>query len=475
MNRVELIFRAILVPLDYLMLVAAAWLAYLIRFDEAVVGFRAVIYELPFSEYIKVVAISSFLMLAIFAWTGLYSITGTRRVLDELRKILVACSTGVMIIIILFFFERELFSSRFIILIAWVISIVLVATMRFIVLKIERALFKKGIGIHRVLLIGKNRTANTLAAAINENPEFGMRIVERVTTVDDSLFKKLPKVVQLKQINEILSADPTLTRLQHVRFIEFAQMHHIDFKYAADIFDSQSNNVTIRPIAGIPIVEMRRTALYGWGRILKRTVDIIGSLLAIIAFSPIMIVTAIAVRLESPGPVIFKNKRVGEKGEKFNVLKFRSMKQEYSIGEQFGNTEEALQYEQELIEKQSIKEGPVYKIKDDPRVTRVGRVIRKFSLDEFPQFFNVLKGDISLVGPRPHQPREVNNYQEHQRAVLNIKPGITGLSQISGRSDLEFDEEVRLDMYYIENWSLLLDFYILFKTPLTLFNKRKAV
>lgn len=475
MKKVELIFRALLVPLDYMMLLLAGWVAYIIRFDEAIVGIRQVIYELPLRDYMQVTALSSVVMLIIFAWTGLYNITGTRRVIDELRKIVVACSTGVLIVIILFFFNRELFSSRFIILTSWILSIVFVAVMRFIVIQVERALFRKGIGIHRVLLIGNNRTAVVLDEAITSHPELGLQIVERTNQVNEELFLKLPKVIKLKHIDEIISADSSVNRTQQAKFIEFAKTYHVDFKYAADIFDAQSTNISIRPIAGIPIVEMHRTALQGWGRIIKRTVDIVFSTLAIIIFGPLMLATAVAVRIDSPGPVIYRNRRVGENDSRFSVLKFRSMKQEYCIGEQFENEQAALELEQKLIAEKSIKEGPVYKIKDDPRVTRVGKFIRRFSLDEFPQFFNVLKGDMSLVGPRPHQPREVAKYEAHQRTVLNVKPGITGLSQISGRSDLAFDEEIRLDTYYIENWTIVLDIYILFKTPFILFKKRSAL
>ncbi len=464
MKKVELIFRAILVPLDYLMLLLAGWLAYVIRFDESVVGIRQVIYELPFQDYMQVTALSSLVMLIIFAWTGLYNITGTRRVIDEIRKVVVACSTGVLAIIILFFFNRDLFSSRFIILTTWILSIVLVAVMRFIIIQVERSLFRKGIGIHRVLLIGNNKTASVLDNAITSHPELGLQIVERTNQVDEVLFAKLPKVIKLKHIDEIISADSSVNRTQQAKFIEFAKIHHVDFKYAADIFDAQSTNISIRPIAGIPIVEMHRTALQGWGRIIKRTMDIVFSLCAIIVFGPIMLVTAIAVRLDSPGPIIYRNKRVGENDSRFKVLKFRSMKQEYCIGDEFENEQAALALEKKLIEEKSIKEGPVYKIKDDPRVTRVGKIIRRFSLDEFPQFWNVLKGDMSIVGPRPALPNEVEEYEPWQRRRLSMKPGITCIWQVSGRNDVPFEQWMEMDLRYIDNWSLWLDFKILLKT-----------
>lgn len=475
MKRVELRISALLVPLDYLMLLLAGWLAYVIRFNSSVTDFRAVVYALPFGEYSKVLLAAAVVMVIIFAWSGLYVITGTRRIIDELRKVFIACSTGVLFIIVLFFFNRELFSSRFIILIAWILSIICVSSMRLIVIAIERSLFVRGIGAHRVLLIGQSRSAEILADVMSHNPILGFHIVERTERVGERFFEKLEKIIQLKQIDEVIAADQALSRSDMTSLIEFCSIHHLDFKYAADIFDSQVSHISIRPLAGIPLVELHRTSLQGWGRITKRMADIILSLLAIIVFGPLMLITALAVRLDSSGPIIYRNRRVGEDGKEFDTFKFRSMKQEYCIGDQFKNTDTALKLEQKLIAEKSIKEGPIYKIQDDPRLTKIGPFIRKTSLDEFPQFFNVLRGDMSLVGPRPHQPREVDQYEAIHRAVLNMKPGITGLAQISGRSDLEFAEEMRLDMYYMENWSILLDCYILFKTPLILFKKRRAL
>ena len=181
------------------------------------------------------------------------------------------------------------------------------------------------------------------------------------------------------------------------------------------------------------------------------------------------------VMIETGGPVLYRNERVGYKGVTFATLKFRTMLQKYCIGPQFKNSKDALAFEQQLIKEQNTKEGPLYKIKNDPRVTAVGRILRRLSIDELPQLFNVLGGSMSLVGPRPHQPREVEQYERHHKAVHDIRPGITGLAQISGRSDLSFEEEIRLDTFYMEHWSLLMDFIIVLKTPFILLRKRKAL
>jgi len=184
---------------------------------------------------------------------------------------------------------------------------------------------------------------------------------------------------------------------------------------------------------------------------------------------------SIIILIETGWPIFYKNERVGADGKKFFVYKFRSMFQKDCTGPQFGTAgETALKKEAQLIAEKSVKEGPVYKIANDPRVTRFGRFIRRWSIDELPQFWNVFIGNMSLVGPRPHQPREVEKYEKHHKIVLAIKPGITGMAQISGRSDLSFDDEVKLDAFYIENWSLLIDLIILIKTPFVVLSRKGA-
>ncbi|MBP9869108.1 sugar transferase, partial [Patescibacteria group bacterium] len=203
--------------------------------------------------------------------------------------------------------------------------------------------------------------------------------------------------------------------------------------------------------------------------------DIVGSLFLLLITSPLTLLAALALAIEDGIPVIFQNERVGERGELFRLYKLRTMWRKFSIGPQFKQNDKAnLELERKLIKEKSIKHGPVYKIEGDPRVTGIGNFLRRWSIDELPQFMNVLKGDMSLVGPRPHQPREVEKYEPHHRRVLAIRPGITGMAQISGRSDLTFDDEARLDTWYIDNWSSLLDVYILLKTPFAVLNRKGA-
>lgn len=469
LKKSELIFSAILVPLDFLMLVLAAVIAYFLRF-QTLVAFRPIIYEMPFGEFINLSALTAFVWLVIFAFSGLYTIGGTRRILDELAKIILACSAGLAFIIILIFFKRELFSSRFIILAAWILAILFVSFGRLVIRFLQRMIFRRGIGVHRVVIIGEDRAADILINEFFKNPNLGLKVIKRYKKFDEEVAKEVEELHRTVGIDEIIQTNGEITREESLNLVDFCNENHIVFKYSADLFAVQAIKIEFRDFAGVPIAEVKRTRLEGWGRIYKRIFDIIGSLILIILTAPIMIITAIAIKLDSKGPIFWsrlddgsKVQRVGQFGRPFHYFKFRSMKP----------GTHHLRYT-ELATK-DFRKGPLVKIKDDPRITRVGKLIRRFSIDELPELFLVLVGKMSLVGPRPHLPEEVAKYKKHHKKVLIVKPGITGLAQISGRADLDFEEEVKLDIYYIENWSLLLDLYILFKTPfVVLFGKGAA-
>lgn len=472
MKKAELIFGAILLPIDYLMLVAAGLTAYYLRFNTAVVDWQEVTYEIPFNQFAAIVLITALVWLVFFAWSGLYKIRGTRRIVEELRKIFLACSTGVLVIIVLFFFERDLFSSRFIILAAFGLALLYVAVARLIVLYIERSLFKRGVGVHNVVIIGYNHVTKIVVNELQNNKSLGFHVKLQFDKFSQEAKEKILKYQERGLIDELILTEPSISKVDSERIYEFCDEHHIDFKYAAALLDAQLSNIAIRPIGGIPIVELKKTRLEGWGRIVKRIFDIIGSLFFIIIGTPIMLVSAVAILIDSGWPLFFTRKddgtrvkRVGQNGKLFFYFKFRTMKP----------GTDSLRYTEELQEKNLRKGSPLVKIKDDPRVTRVGKFLRRLSIDELAELFLVLKGDMSLVGPRPHLPEEVAQYQKHQKHVLGIKPGMTGMAQISGRSDLDFDDEVRLDTFYMENWSLWLDIIILLKTPLVLFARRKAL
>jgi len=470
MKKSELGFSFVLVPLDFLMLILASISAYFIRFSEFTLELRPALFNLPFSEYIKIVFILAPLWLIIFALSGLYNIRSGKKIPEEIYRVILACSTGLMLVVILIFFRHELFNSRFIVLAGWVLAILYISFSRIMVRLIQRGFLKLGIGVHKVVLVGASKTADILIHSFSSKKESGYEVVRRLRDFSMETEQELEEFLKTKEVDEIIQADPNLSKAETLRVYDFADEHHIDFKYAADLLGTKVLKTEVSEIAGIPIVEVKKTPLDGWGRIAKRIFDVIGSLYFILILSPILILAAILIKIDSKGPVLFSERddggpvfRVGQGGRLFKYFKFRSM---------LPRTD-SLRYSK-LADRNLRKDGPMVKIKDDPRVTRMGRLIRRWSIDELPEFFLVLKGDMSLVGPRPHLPEEVAKYESRHKKVLTIKPGITGMAQISGRSDLTFEDEVKLDTYYIENWSLLLDLSILLRTPFAVLKGRKA-
>src|SRR3989338_3617087 len=458
MKKAEIIFSTILVPLDYILLILAGLYAYCLRYSNLyTTNIREVVFNLSWGEYFKVLAVAAFVWLVIFALAGLYSMRPDRKMFDVFSQIFLACSTGTLIVIVTFFFSRELFSSRFIILAAWGLAIVYVNLAHLTVRLIQRWLYKKNIGVHKIILVGQDQTSHALAQEFKRNVKLGCRIVYWTEDFNQALINKTRELAKEDKVDEIVQTDPNFSREATLNLIDLASEYHLDFKYAADLLGARRTNFEIKTVNGIPLVEIKKTPLDGWGKVAKRLFDIAGALCALLIFSPVFLILPLIIKLDSKGAVIYKTERVGAKEKKFNLYKFRSMIQG------------ADKLKEELMENNERLDGPLFKMKKDPRITRAGKFIRQTSFDELPNFWNVLIGNMSLVGPRPHEPNEVAKYKKHHKKLLNIKPGITGMAQVSGRSMLYFETEVKLDTLYIETWSLRLDLIILFKTPLIIF------
>lgn len=471
MKKFELSLAIFQVPLDYLAVILAGFSAFTLRYSDFMKSIRPILFDLSWQKYYPIVLTVAAVWLAIFALSGLYRISPPRRMLRDLPRIILACSTGFACITIYVFFTLQKFDSRFLVLVGWLLAIIYVITGRLLMLALKRLFFKLGLGLSRTIVIGSEAVAEVVKNAFRAKPGFGYRLVAEFAHFDGTTEAALAKL----RPDEIIFTNPKANEEEALRAVDYANEHNIVFKYSADLFATISGNMTITAVAGVPIVELRRTRLTGWGRIIKRLADVVGGFILLILLSPIYLIVSLVILVESGRPIFYKNERVGVDNKKFFAYKFRSMYQKDCTGSQFGQAGEmALQKEKELIAKNSVKEGPVYKIKNDPRVTPFGRFIRRWSLDELPQFFNVLAGTMSLVGPRPHQPREVEKYDKHHKIVLAIKPGVTGMAQISGRSDLSFEDEIKLDAFYVENWSLLLDLIILIKTPFVVVRRKGA-
>jgi len=473
MRRLDLTFSALLPPLDFVVLLLAAISAYTLRFSTYFTDIRPLLSDIPFSQFFTAAVLFSLVWILLFAIAGLYTVRPIS-FWGMISRIGLAGTAGIMIVIASVFFSREFQTSRFVILAAWGFSIIFPIIERVILRTIRRQLLKAKIGHQYIVIIGQAKAAKDLANFYRRNPVHGITVTRIVKSWSESTKKELSSLKSKGQLDIILLADPNVSRSRALEMIRFAETNHINFRYLADLFAAAFQRVEVSTTAGFPIIEVKPTPLDGWGRIIKRVFDIFLALLLLILISPFVLIAMFALMIEDGFPVMFQNVRVGEKGIDFKLYKLRSMYRKFSIGPQFEASDDNLKYEKELIKEKSIKGGPVYKIAEDPRVTPVGEFIRRWSIDELPQFWNVLKGDMSLVGPRPHQPREVEKYADAERKVLAIKPGITGMAQISGRSDLSFGEEVQLDIWYIENWSPALDLYILIRTPIAVFAKKGA-
>lgn len=470
-RRFDLIFTALQVPLDLVALIGAALAAYALRFSPALIEVRPILTEINFPRYMATAVAFAFVWLALFALAGLYA-ARPRRAWNELGRLFVAGTAGAMLLIATVFFQRDFTASRFIVIAVWAISIGFTAVERLVVRVIRHLLLRYRVGHRRIVVIGRGRSADELVRLYKDNPVLGYTVARQLATWSDATRGDLERLVNRDKVDEVLLADPDLPKEQALDLIAFAEERHLGFKYLADLFAASFGRIEMETAGGIPVIEAKRTPLDGWGRIFKRLFDIIVSLALIIVTLPIMIVTAILIKLTSRGPVFFSQRpngrtteRVGEGGRAFSYFKFRTM------------VDGALALHNDpkfLKEHTSLREGPLMKVKNDPRVTPIGRFLRAWSLDELPEFFLVLKGDMSLVGPRPHLPEEVARYKPHHRRVLAIKPGITGMAQISGRADLDFDDEVRLDTWYIEHWNPALDLYILLKTPFVVLGRKGA-
>lgn len=470
MKRFELVFTFLQLPLDYLAVVLAGFTAYALRFSEFVTAIRPVRFNLSWESYWPIVLVVALGWVLIFALAGLYRANPNRKLAHDLTRVMLASSTGFAGITIYVFFTLQKFDSRFLVLAGWCLAMAYAGGARLLTRGLKGLLYRWGVGLRRTVILGRAAVGSTISQTLVRQRRLGYQVVGTYEHFSPAL---APELLALRP-DEIIFTDPRASEDEALAAMDFAGEHHLVFKYSADLFSTVTTNLTVSTIAGIPIIELSQTRLTGWGRIIKRLVDLSGGLALLVLAAPLLLVIAIAIRLETGGPVLYKNERVGQYGKKFLALKFRTMYQRFCTGPQFGKTgEAALKTETALIQ-ESSKPGPVYKIKDDPRVTPLGRWLRRSSLDELPQFWNIVKGEMSLVGPRPHQPREVARYEKHHRIVFAIKPGLTGLAQISGRSNLSFEEEVRLDAFYIENWSLPLDLIILVKTPFVVLLRRGA-
>ncbi|HEY8524260.1 MAG TPA: sugar transferase [Acidimicrobiales bacterium] len=407
-------------------------------------------------------------LLAVPVWLGVLTVAGAydRRVLgngsEEYHRVLNGGVHFLAVVAILHFLFRLVIARGFVgVLIPVAVVLTLLARLRLRVWLYARR--RAGRYVRRTLLVGLPSTVVDVGEHLVRTPWSGFRLVGACVDADVASLRMagetVPVVGSVRDVAaaiEACGADSVAvtneTAPGDLRILaEAVERTGVDVLVVPAITDVAGPRTVVRPVAGLPLLHVKEPTFAGPQRLVKDVMDRVLALLAVVTLAPVFAAVAVAVKLDSPGPVFFRQTRIGRDGRPFRMVKFRTM---------VVNAEELLT---ELADRNEA-DGLLFKVRDDPRVTRVGRTLRRYSVDELPQLFNVLKGEMSLVGPRPPLPNEVDNYEGHVSRRLLVKPGITGLWQVSGRSDLPWDEAVRLDLYYVDHWSPTMDAMIIAKT-----------
>lgn len=458
-NNASVVYGLLLVVGDFVALACAFLAAYLLRFrllgdtPAGVSGktfFMAILATLP-------------LWIIVHALMGLYSQSVYERRFSELGRILVSSVVGILAVIGYDFFTvGELFPGRLLPIYGLLVGFSFVVLFRTVARIIRRSLFRYGFGVSNILIIGDTPIAEQLANDLRHTDHSGIRVLgvvgRRVHGV--ALFEDFQAAITslVQPIHGIIQTELYRSTEQNDEILAHSRNHHISYRFVPGNSDQFVGNISVDLFGSVPMIAVHQTALIGWGRIVKRLFDLIVASLALVILSPLMIVVGLAIKLSDiKEPVFFRQTRLTRFNREFRVFKFRSIKRGLNTSPEEGF---ALLGRPDLL-KQYRANGDF--LPHDPRFTRIGRFIRASSIDELPQLFNVLNGDLSLVGPRTLVPQELNTY-ERKHAILSVKAGITGLAQVSGRKDISFEERRTLDIYYVQNWSFWLDISILIRT-----------
>ena len=460
-RRAEVIFTLSLFLLDVMMIVLAFGVAYRVTFALSP-GEGATPDLISYAPMVLAMLIS---LVSVYFFSRLYHLRRGESRIDELYKLIPATAIGVVVATaattVLF---GDLEYPRLLLVFVWVFTFLFVALGRLFHGMLRSLAYARGWGELRVLIVGAGEAGNMILEKIRSSPRLGYR---PIAFLDDELAgrkvlglpvaggpEELGEVVRAMHIDEVIIALPDAPHQQILSIVSKCEDGSVSIKVFPDVFQIMASEVNIGDLSGLPLLAMRDVALRGWRLTLKRIVDVILSGIFLVLASPFMLLLALLVKLDSPGPAIFTQPRMGLDAKPFPIFKFRSMRTD------------------------AEKDGPGWTTQDDPRITRLGGFLRKTSLDEFPQFINVFLGHMSLVGPRPEQPAFVEQFRELVPRYMERhreKAGITGWAQVNGlRGDTSISERTKYDLYYIENWSLWFDFKIIILTALKFFRDHSA-
>jgi len=466
-QRIRHLFTLAQMSLDALMVVLAFFLAHQLR--RAIDWPNKAVNLGPFEEYSGMMFVQVITLLAVFFFTRLYHTVRAVSRVDEFYQVFGSVSVGSLLSIAIsgFLFKNSVLDldySRAMILYAWLLTILLVTLGRWLYHTFKTRMQAQGMGSDRVLIIGTGEIGHMILQKIQWSPWLGYEVVGMVETNGGSHRalnvpvlggpERLAELIDEHQVDEVIIALPEATHQEILMLISQCERGSVSIKVFPDVFQIMASQVSIGDLGGLPLLSVRDVALRGWRLTLKRAIDIVGSAVGMVLLSPVLLFIGILVKLDSRGPVFYAQERMGLDAKPFWCLKFRSMRAD------------------------AEKNGPGWTVKDDPRRTRMGELLRKYSIDELPQLINVLVGDMSLVGPRPERPmyveqfrRSIPRYMDRHRE----KAGLTGWAQVNGlRGDTSIIERTKYDLWYIENWSLRLDLKILIRTLFNVFRDRNA-
>jgi exopolysaccharide biosynthesis polyprenyl glycosylphosphotransferase len=487
---------ATLVVIDLIVSVLAFVISYKLRQHSDIFVWRHRRSAFPvgiqdaFEPYFGFLFFVPIVQLYLFRRFGLYRLRGEFSFSNDFAKVLNAATLSFLVLVLIAFLFRQGFTyreghlisldfsySRLVFVYDWLISIGAFWLVRSVVRTTQIMYRSNEANLIPTIVVGSDEMAQVCIAEISEKPRLGYKLVGAVTAGANEdasavraygtrmlgTFDDLPDLVKRYGVEEVLITDTGIAPGKMFEVLmECGRNHHIKYRLVPNLFDCLPGKTEIATIGSLPMVKLFEEPLRGPQRVLKRSLDLLASIGLFAITWPFWIIISILIKRESKGPVFLRQERVGMDGKVFLMFKFRSMLD--------GVDDQA---HRELMERtingeyanQGTSDDPIYgKLKDDPRLTRIGSWMRRYSIDELPQTINVLLGQMSIVGPRPPLPYEVRHYKDWHRTRFHVRPGITGLWQVSGRNRLHFEEMVRLDIFYIEHWSPLLDLKIMMKT-----------
>lgn len=462
----SLLFSFLLLVLDFFALVIAFTLAFIVRvkLDD-----RPLIEPITAGAYIAVVAVLLSFWLLIYALFGLYQSRVFENRFKEALMLLIGSFIGILFLIgAEYVLNRPVFPARLVTAYGFLFAFLLTLLFRTVARAIRRTLFRYGIGINEVLIIGSTPITSELAHALS-NKNMGFSVVGIVTDEPTkyahvqtrhhfSSFEQAIEKLKNYDINTIVQTELYNKQDKNDEILKYAQENHIAYRFVPGNNRLFVGSIEVSLFEGIPTVAVHQTALTGWGRVVKRLFDLLIGTILLILVLPILLIIWLVLATIGGGDPVYRQTRMSRFDTKIGLFKFRTHSHTYN-----GLTpEEAFTKmgKPQLIEKYRAN-GDF--LENDPRISKIGRILRKTSIDELPQLLNVLRGDLSLVGPRPLIPQEMNLFKR-KNVILSVKPGVTGLAVVSGRKDIPFEERRKLDMYYAQNWSFWLDIVILLKT-----------